>query len=70
VLKNLDAPGCRRRSLLDRVRALLRLVRNDSGCGDWFAEPPPDSFVREPRRPLPPSSSGSIALEPPPPDLA
>jgi hypothetical protein len=65
-----DAPVCRRRSLLDRVRALLRIVRHDARCGDWFEEPPPDSFVREPRRPLPPSSSSSIALEPPPPHLA
>jgi len=67
--RSLDKPRCRRRSLLDRVRALLRLIRHDARCGEWFEDLPPDSFVREPRRPLPSSSSGSVALEPPP-DLA
>jgi hypothetical protein len=64
--RSLDKPRCRRRSLLDRLRALLR---RDARCGDWFEDLPPDSFVREPRRPVPPSPSGSVALEPPP-DLA
>jgi hypothetical protein len=49
------------------VRSVLRLARNDSGCGDWYVEPPPpDSFVREPRRPRPSSPSTSAALELPP----
>jgi hypothetical protein len=52
--------------LRNRIRAFLRLVRHDAGCGDWFEELPPDSFVREPRRPLPSAPSASIALEPPP----
>jgi hypothetical protein len=59
---SLDKPRCRRRGLLERLREFLR---HDAGCGDWFEDLPPDSFVREPRRPLPPSSSGSVALEPP-----
>jgi hypothetical protein len=64
--RNPDAPNCRRRGLLGRIRALFGRVRNDDRCGDWFEELPPDSFVREPRRPLPPSLPGSVALEPPP----
>jgi len=67
--RSLDTPRCRLRSLLDRARALLRLIRHDARCGEWFEDLPPASFVRQPRRPLPPSSSGSVALEPPP-DLA
>ena len=60
-----DAPRCRRRSVLDRVRLFLRAVRNDSACGDWFEELPPESLVREPRRPRPNAPSTSVALEPP-----
>jgi hypothetical protein len=52
--------------LLDRARSFLGFVRRDAGCGDWFEELPPDSFVREPRRPLPSSSSGGVALDLPP----
>jgi hypothetical protein len=52
--------------VLDRVRSFLRFVRHDARCGDWFEELPPDSFVRETRRPLPSSSSGGVALELPP----
>jgi len=53
--------------VLERVRSFLRRTRNDAaGCGDWFDEPPPDSFVREPRRPLPGAPSTSVALELPP----
>jgi hypothetical protein len=69
LTRSLDKPRCGRRSLLDRLRALLRLIRHDARCDEWFEDLPPDSFVREPRRPLRPSSSGSVALEPPP-DLA
>jgi hypothetical protein len=60
---NLDSPRCRRRSVLDRVRSFFGFVRHDARCGDWFEELPPDSSVREPRRPLPSSSSGGVALE-------
>ena len=36
-------------------------------CDDlWLEEPPPDSFVREPRRPRPSAPGGTIALELPP----
>jgi hypothetical protein len=61
--RNPDAPHCRGPSVLDRVRSLLRLVRHDAGCGDWFEELPPDSLVREPRRPRPGAPASSIALE-------
>jgi hypothetical protein len=49
--------------VLDRVRSLLRFIRHDAGCGDWFEESPPDSFVREPRRPRPNAPSASVALD-------
>jgi hypothetical protein len=61
--RNPDAPDCRRRGVLHRVRSFLRLVRHDAGCGDWFEELPPDSFVREPRRPRLSPPSSAIALE-------
>jgi hypothetical protein len=65
--RSADAPGCSRRGVFERVKSFLRLARNDSaGCGDWFDEPPPDSFVREPRRPRPGAPSTSVALELPP----
>jgi hypothetical protein len=49
-----------------RLLSFLRFVRHDSGCGDWFEELPPNSGVREPRRPRPSVPSASIALELPP----
>jgi hypothetical protein len=64
--RNPDAPRCRRRGVVERVRSFLRFARNDSGCGDWFEELPPDSFVREPRRPRPSAPPSSVALELPP----
>jgi hypothetical protein len=52
------------------IRRFARFVRS------LFSSPPPDSddprwytggvSVREPRRPVRPSSSGAVALEPPP----
>jgi hypothetical protein len=50
-------------------RFLIRLVGwRQKRCGDFFLEepPPPDSFVREPRRPTPQAPGGSIALDLPP----
>jgi len=64
--RSLDAGDCRRRGVLYRLRSLLRLVRHDAGCGDWFEELPPDSFVREPRRPRPSAPASAITLELPP----
>jgi hypothetical protein len=58
-----DAPVCRRRGRLHRVLTFLRLRRDRPACGDWLEEPPPDSFVREPRRPCPSAPSASVALE-------
>jgi hypothetical protein len=52
------------------IKRVARFVRS------LFSSPPPDADdprgfgggvgVREPRRPLPPTSSGAVALEPPP----
>jgi hypothetical protein len=64
--RNPDAPSCRRRSVLDCVRSFLRFMRHDARCGDWFEELPPDSFVREPRRPRPNAPSSNVSLELPP----
>jgi ketosteroid isomerase-like protein len=61
-----DAPRCGRRGVRHRLLSFLRFFRHESGCGDWFKELPPDSGVREPRRPRPSVPSSSIALEPPP----
>jgi len=46
-------------------RFFFRLAaRRQKRCGDLFLEePPPDSFVREPRRPKPQAPGGSVALE-------
>jgi hypothetical protein len=49
-----------------RLLLFLRFFRHESGCGDWFEELPPDSGVREPRRPRPNAPSSSVALELPP----
>jgi hypothetical protein len=52
---------------LRRLRAFLSRLRGEHGCGDFFLEePPPDSFVREPRRPRPQAPGGSVALDLPP----
>jgi len=49
--------------VLDHLRSFLRVVRQDHRCGDWFDELPPESLVREPRRPRPSAPSASVALE-------
>jgi len=44
--------------------AMRRFRRDLRRCGDFlFDEPPPDAFVREPRRPKPLQPGGAIALE-------
>jgi len=35
-------------------------------CGDFWLEEPPDSFVREPRRPRPFAPGGAVVLDWPP----
>jgi hypothetical protein len=43
---------------------MLRLrKRRDDGCGDWLGKEPPDSLVREPRRPRPSSPSATAVLD-------
>jgi hypothetical protein len=43
---------------------VLRFRRTLRRCGDFLLEdPPPDAFVREPRRPRPIGPAGSVALE-------
>jgi hypothetical protein len=54
-----------------RIGRLLRWLvpwRRKERCGDFFPfeGQPPDSFVREPRRPHPKAPGGSIALDLPP----
>jgi hypothetical protein len=49
--------------MLERARSFFGFVRRDARCGEWFEELPPDSFVREPRRPRPTAPSSSVALE-------
>jgi hypothetical protein len=52
------------RGFLSRLMAVLRFRRDLKRCGDFLLEdPPPDAFVREPRRPRPPRLGGAIALE-------
>jgi hypothetical protein len=51
------------RVLWSRIRALLS--RRRSSCGGTpprYPDLPPDSYVREPRRPSPLSSAGAVAL--------
>jgi hypothetical protein len=56
--------GRDRPSLLSRVLATLRFHRSLRRCGDFLLEdPPPDSFVREPRKPRPHTPGGAIALK-------
>jgi hypothetical protein len=54
----------KRPSLLSRVLATLRFRRSLRRCGDFLLEDlPPDSFVREPRKPRPHTPGGAIALK-------
>jgi hypothetical protein len=44
--------------------AMLKFRRDLKRCGDFLLDdPPPDTFVREPRRPRPLQPGGAIALE-------
>jgi hypothetical protein len=44
--------------------SVLRFRRDLKRCGDFLLdEPPPDAFVREPRRPKPFQPGGAVALE-------
>jgi hypothetical protein len=44
--------------------SMLRFRRQLKRCGDFlFEDPPPDAFVREPRRPRPSQPGGAIALD-------
>ena len=62
--------GCRDGWRL-RLLRFLRLERTLGRCGDFFIdEPPPESFVREPRRPKPFSPSATAMLELPDTDAA
>jgi hypothetical protein len=45
-----------------RLLSFVRFFRHELGCGGWCEELPPDSGVREPRRPRPGAPSSSIAL--------
>jgi hypothetical protein len=62
-----EFPTCRRshrKSILSRIVATLRFRRELRRCGDFLIEdPPPDAFVREPRRPRPLQPGGAVALE-------
>jgi hypothetical protein len=54
-----------------RLMSILKFRRELSRCGDFLIEdPPPDAFVREPRRPRPFQPGGAIALELPDRDLS
>jgi hypothetical protein len=64
--RDLDRPRCRRESetLFGRVLSFLGFRSCTALCGDLpFDEFPPDSFVREPRRPCPCRPGGAVALE-------
>ena len=56
-----DKPGYGRPGAIRRLLSFFR--RHPAECGDWLEELPPDSFVREPRRPRPSAPSTSVALE-------
>jgi hypothetical protein len=47
-----------------RLLEVVRFRRTLRRCGDFLLEdPPPDAYVREPRRPRPIAPGGSVALE-------
>jgi hypothetical protein len=56
-----DKPGCGRPGAIQRLLSFFR--RRHAECGGWLEELPPDSFVREPRRPHPSAPSTGVALE-------
>jgi len=50
--------------IVSRAMAMLKFRRDLKRCGDFLLDdPPPDTFVREPRRPRPLQPGGAIALE-------
>lgn len=71
-MKLRNTSTCRRDRAGWFVRALnfLRLRSPIRRCGDFYLdEPPPDTGVREPRRPRPTAPGGAALLELPPTDL-
>jgi len=56
-----DRPGCGGPGAIQRLLSFFR--RRPAECGDWLEELPPDSLVREPRRPRPSAPSASVALD-------
>jgi hypothetical protein len=59
----------RRESVLTRAARFVRQLFSNGPEDDPRLDPPVGGVgVREPRRPLRPSSSGAVALEPPPSD--
>jgi len=63
----MDAPRCRQPNRFKRLIARLRGRCDHTVPGSWLDEPPgdPDIGVREPRRPRPAGSAGTVLLEPP-----
>jgi len=54
----------KRKGVVSRVFAVLGFRRELKRYGDFLLdEPPPDTLVREPRRPKPFRPGGAIALE-------
>jgi hypothetical protein len=52
------------KGIVSRILAALRFRRELRHCGDFLLDdPPPNAFVREPRRPRPLRPGGAIALE-------
>ena len=61
---SVDIPSCRhRRSRFKRLLEFLGFRSCEQLCGDFLLEDPPDSFVREPRRPRPIAPGGAVALD-------
>ncbi|HEU5212875.1 MAG TPA: hypothetical protein VFU10_08915 [Gaiellaceae bacterium] len=63
----MDKPRCRQPSRFRRLIASVHRRREQTVPTAWLDEPPPDPDigVREPRRPRPHGSAGTVSLEPP-----